>query len=110
LLQENLKKGTTEEKSELPTLAQTAIDLTTIMIPYIPEDTLAPLWGHLHPLLKTNTDQNIQRRLYRCLSQLAQTEGERDLFIHSLSQIQEILNLKNTHSSCQKVHSVFLKY
>jgi len=106
LLHENLKKATKEERGELPTLAQTAIDLTTILIPYLPEDSFAALWAQLHPLLQTSTDPNIQRRLYRCLSQLAETEGERKLFIHTLSQIQEILNLKNTQSSCQKVRSL----
>ena len=102
LLQQNLSQAPTE-KRELPTLAQTAVDLLLIMIPYLPVDTYESLWTGLDPLLKSKDDGNMQRRAYRCLAKLAEIESGQEFLVNRLDQVTEILKRTDTHSTSQKV-------
>jgi hypothetical protein len=102
LLKQNLSQAPTE-KSELPTLAQTAVDLLLIMIPYLPVDTYESLWTVLDPLLKSKDDGNMQRRAYRCLAKLTEIESGQEFLVNRLDQVTEILKSTDTHFSAQKV-------
>ena len=103
LLQMNLKNPTKPEKSELPTLAQTAIDVANIMIPFLPSDVYEALWNLFVPLLKMKDDPNMQRRAYRSLAKLAEVEHGKQFLIGRLDQVCEILKYTETHSTSQKV-------
>jgi ribosomal RNA-processing protein 12 len=103
LLQVNLNNPTKGEKTDLPTLAQTAIDLTNIMIPYLPSDTFDALWDLFVPLLRLKEDPNMQRRAYRSLAKLAEAEAGKDFLVNRLDQLTEILKLSDTHTTSQKV-------
>jgi len=100
LLRDNLaQKG---EKSDLPSLAQTAIDLTNIIIPYLPADTLDDLWALFTPLLRLKDDPNMQRRAYRCLAKLAETENGKRYIANKLDQVELILKSSDAHTTSQK--------
>jgi len=103
LLQLNLNNPTKAEKSELPTLAQTAIDLTNIMIPFLPPDNYEALWSLFLPLLKLKEDPNMQRRAYRCLAKLGEVEDGKQFLVNRLDQVNEILKYTDTHTTSQKV-------
>lgn len=102
LLKENLNKEV--EKSELPSLAQTAIDLTNILILYIPFDTYESLWNLFVPLLRLKEEPNLQRRAYRSLAKLAEVDAGKTFLINRLPQVEEILKITDTHTTSQKVH------
>lgn len=104
LLKQNLSQAPTE-KSELPTLAQTTVDLLLIMIPYLPVDTYESLWTELAPLLKSKDDGNMQRRAYRCLAKLTEIESGQEFLVNRLDQVTEIVKTSDTHASAQKVHT-----
>jgi hypothetical protein len=104
LLQQNLSQGQTE-KSELPTLAQTAVDLLLIMIPYLPVDTYESLWTGLDPLLKSKDDGTMQRRAYRCLAKLTEIESGQEFLVNRLDQVTDILKRTDTAPTAQKVAS-----
>ena len=104
LLQMNLNNPTKPERTDLPTLAQTAIDLTTIMIPFVPPDTYDALWNHFVPLLRLREDPNMQRRAYRCLARVAEGEIGREFLVNRLDQVSEILKYTETHTTSQKVN------
>lgn len=106
LLKENLNKEA--EKSDLPSLDQTAIDLTNILISYLPIDTYDSLWNLFVPLLRLKEDPNLQRRAYRCLAKLAEVDAGRTFLVNRLPQVEEILKITDTHTTSQKVH--FIKY
>ena len=93
-----------KEKSELPTLAQTAVDLILIMIPYLPVDTYEILWNGLDPLLKSKEDPNMQRRAYRCLAKLAEIESGQEFLLKRLDQVTDILKRTDTQPTAQKVY------
>jgi hypothetical protein len=103
LLQLNLNNPTKTEKSELPTLAQTAIDLTNIMIPFLPPDNYEALWNLFLPLLRLKDDSNMQRRAYRCLAKLAEVEDGKQFIVNRLDQVNDILKYTDTHITSQKV-------
>ena len=103
LLQMNLNNPTTPEKTELPTLAQAAIDLVNIVIPFLPVDTYEVLWNLFVPLLKFKNDPNMQRRAYRCLLKLAEVEDGKQFLVNRLNQVSEILKYTDTHTISQKV-------
>jgi hypothetical protein len=103
LLQLNLNNPTKTEKSELPTLAQTAIDLTNIMIPFLPPDNYEALWNLFLPLLRLKDDSNMQRRAYRCLARLAEVEDGKQFIVNRLDQVNDILKYTDTHTTSQKV-------
>jgi hypothetical protein len=103
LLQLNLNNPTKTEKSDLPTLAQTAIDLTNIMIPFLPPDIYEALWNLFLPLLRLKDDSNMQRRAYRCLAKLAEVEDGKQFIVNRLDQINDILKYTDTHTTSQKV-------
>ena len=103
LLQLNLNNPTQTEKSELPTLAQTAIDLTNIMIPFLPPDNYEALWNLFLPLLRLKDDSNMQRRAYRCLAKLAEVEDGKQFIVNRLDQVNDILKYTDTHTTSQKV-------
>jgi ribosomal RNA-processing protein 12 len=100
LLRDNLaQKG---EKTELPSLAQTAIDLTNIIIPYLPADTFVDLWSLVTPLLGLKDDPNMQRRGYRCLTKLAEVENGKTYIANKLDQVEAILKRTDAHTISQK--------
>lgn len=103
LLQEDLNTSTKVEKGDLPPLSQTAIDLINILIPYLPADTMESLWNLVVPLLHKKDDSNLQRRAYRCLASLAQTEPGKEFLIHKLDQVEGILRSEDIHTNSQKV-------
>jgi hypothetical protein len=103
LLQENLKDSRKNEKAELPTLAQTAVDLTIIMIPYLPSDRFEALWNLVIPLLSLKDDPNMQRRAYRCLAKLAEVDAGKEFMLSHLNQVIDILKSSNAHTTSQKV-------
>ena len=103
LLQVNLNNPTKGEKSDLPTLAQTAIDLTNIMIPYLPPDTFDALWNLFVPILTLKEHPNMQRRAYRSLAKLAEVEAGKEFLVNRLDQVTEILKRSDTHTTSQKV-------
>jgi len=98
-----------KEKSELPTLAQTAVDLILIMIPYLPIDTYEILWNGLDPLLKSK-DPNIQRRAYRCLAKLAEIESGQEFLLKRLDQVTDILKGTDAQPAAQKVYIKSISY
>lgn len=102
-MQVNLNNPTKGEKSDLPTLAQTAIDLTNIMIPFLSSDTFENLWNLFFPLLRLKEDPNMQRRAYRSLTKLAEAEAGKDFLVDRLDQVTEILKRNDTHTTSQKV-------
>ena len=83
--------------------AQTAIDLTNIMIPYLPPDTFDTLWNLFVPILKLKEDPNMQRRAYRSLAKLAEVEAGKEFLVNRLDQVTEILKRSDTHTTSQKV-------
>jgi len=100
LLKDNLaEKG---EKSNLPSLAQTAIDLTNIIIPYLPADTFDDLWNLFTPLLRLKEDPNMQRRAYRCLAKLAEVENGKTYIANKLDVVETILKSTDAHTTSQK--------
>ena len=103
LLQVNLNNPTKGEKTDLPTMAQTALDLTNIMIPYLPSDTFDGLWNLFVPLLRLKEDANMQRRAYRSLAKLAEIEVGKEFLVNRLDQVTEILKRSDTHTTSQKV-------
>ena len=102
LLQLNLNNPTKGEKSELPTLAQTAIDLTHIMIPSLPPDTFDILWNLFFPLLRLKEDPNMQRRAYRCLAKLAEVDAGKEFLANRLDKLTEIIKRTDIHTTSQK--------
>jgi ribosomal RNA-processing protein 12 len=108
LLQMNLNNPTKGEKSELPTLAQTAIDLTNIMISYLPADTFDAIWNLFVPLLRLKEDPNMQRRAYRCLAKLAEVDAGKEFLVNRLDHVTEIFKRSDTHTTSQKVRQTSL--
>jgi hypothetical protein len=102
LLQES-NNGSKPGNSELPTLAQTAIDLTNIMIPFLPSDTFDSLWNLLVPLLSLKDDPNMQKRAYHCLARFAELGASKQFLLKRLNQVTEILKRTDTHTSAEKV-------
>jgi ribosomal RNA-processing protein 12 len=96
------------EKSQLPSLSQTAIDLIHIMIPYLPVDTFDALWTLFVPLLHMKTDPNMQRRAYRCLAKLAEVKNGKTFLVNRLDQVEEILKSSDIHATSQKVYSCLM--
>lgn len=103
LLQENLNDSQKNEKTELPTLAQAALDLTIIMIPYLSVESFDALWNLVIPLLKLKDDPNMQRRAYRCLAKLAEVDAGKGFLLSHLDQVVNILKSPETHTTSQKV-------
>jgi ribosomal RNA-processing protein 12 len=103
LLQENLKDSQNNEKTELPTLAQMALDLIIIMIPYLSAESFNPLWNLVIPLLKLKDDPNMQRRAYRCLAKIAEIDVGKEFLLSQLDQVVGILKSPNAHTTSQKV-------
>ena len=101
LLKDNL--NTEAVKAELPSLAQTAIDLINILIPYLPVDTYHSLWNLFDPLLRLKEDPNLQRRAYRCLAKLTEVDAGRTFLVNRLPQVETILKITDTHTTSQKV-------
>lgn len=99
----NLNNPTKGEKSDLPSLAQTAIDLTNIMIPYLPADTFENLWNLFAPLLRLKENPNIQRSGYRCLTKLAEVDAGKEFLVNRLDQVTEILKRSDIHMISRKV-------
>jgi ribosomal RNA-processing protein 12 len=108
LLKDNL--NTEVSKAELPSLAQTAIDLTNILIPYLPVDTYDSLWNLFDPLLRLKEDPNLQRRAYRSLAKLAEVDAGTTFLVNRLPQVEMILKITDTHTTSQKVHVCRLQY
>jgi ribosomal RNA-processing protein 12 len=103
LLTENLNASAKSEKGDLPSLSQTAIDLTNVMVPYLPADTIEPLWNLIVPLVERKTDPNLQRRAYRCLANLASSESGKEFLLRRLQQVEQISRSANVHAISQKV-------
>jgi hypothetical protein len=84
-------------------LAQSALDLTNIMIPYLPADTFDSLWNIVVPLLGNKDVPNMQRRAYRCLAKIAETEVGKKYLSNRLDQLSEIMRHSDAHTTSQKV-------
>ena len=91
------------DSTDLPALAQTAIDLIHIMIPYIPSDTYDTLWNLISPLLKRKDDPNMQKRAYRCLAKFAEVDRGREFLANRPALVEEILKRTDSHTTSQKV-------
>ncbi|ODV96465.1 hypothetical protein PACTADRAFT_57500 [Pachysolen tannophilus NRRL Y-2460] len=79
-----------QQKSDTSKLSVTLMDLIVTMAKYLPESSYVPLFGVFNTTV-SNKDALIQKRAYRIISKLSESEEGKNAILKYISNIEEIL-------------------